>query len=149
MKKLLYILFHRSVFVGLALLAQIVTLAVMVLTFSEYMETFYWCCIALSVVVAFLILGIRMEPGYKIAWLILILPFPVFGGIFYLLVGGGTVPKRTKRRMKGMVEKSDRALRGDFKADDLLHLGEDAAGQARYLENFAHCPAYKIGRAHV
>ena len=142
MKKLLYILFHRSVFVGLALLAQIVTLAVMVLTFSEYMETFYWCCIALSVVVAFLILGSRMEPGYKIAWLILILPFPVFGGIFYLLVGGGTVPKRTKRRMKGMVEKSDRALRGDFKADDLLPLGEDAAGQARYLENFAHCPAY-------
>ena len=63
MKKLLYILFHRSVFVGLALLAQIVTLAVMVLTFSEYMETFYWCCIALSVVVAFLIQGSPMEPG--------------------------------------------------------------------------------------
>ena len=33
MKKLLYILFHRSVFVALALLAQIATLAVMVVLF--------------------------------------------------------------------------------------------------------------------
>ena len=142
MKKVLYILFHRSVFVGLALLAQIITLLVMVVTFSEYIDTFYWCCIALSVIAAFLILGSRMEPAYKIAWLIIILPFPVFGGIFYLLIGGGTVPRRTKKRMQGMVEKSKQALKEDFKADDLLPLGGDAAGQARYLENFAHCPAY-------
>ena len=38
MKKVLYILFHRSVFVGLSLLAQIATLMVMVVTFSEYTD---------------------------------------------------------------------------------------------------------------
>ena len=42
MKKLLYILLHRSVFVALALLVQIATLAVMVLSFSAT-EVFYWC----------------------------------------------------------------------------------------------------------
>lgn len=36
MKKLLYILFHRSVLCGLALLAQVVILFMMVVTFSEY-----------------------------------------------------------------------------------------------------------------
>ena len=41
MKKLLYLLFHRSVFVGLSLLAQIGTLLFMVATFSEHMDTFY------------------------------------------------------------------------------------------------------------
>lgn len=44
--------------------------------------------------------------------------------------------------MKRISEQSEENLREDFKADDLLTLGEDAAGQARYLEDFAHCPAY-------
>ena len=142
MKKLLYILFHRSVLVGLALLAQIAILMVMVVTVSVDFDTFYWCCIGLSVAAALAIICSRMEPGYKIAWLILILPFPVFGGVFYLLVGGGYVPKRTKKRMQWMIQKTEAVLREDFKADDLLPLGGDAAGQATYLEQRAHCPAY-------
>ena len=52
MKKLLYLLFHRSVLGGLALLAQIGILAAMVLTFSEYTQIFYWCCILASVAAA-------------------------------------------------------------------------------------------------
>ena len=142
MKKVLYILFHRSVLVALSLLAQVVTLVVMLNIFSEYINNFYWCCIVLSVIAALLILGSRIEPAYKIAWLLLILPFPVFGGVFYLLVGGGHIPKRISRRMRRVSEQSEENLREDFKADDLLPLGEDAAGQARYLERFAHCPAY-------
>ena len=142
MKKLLYIFFHRSVFVTLALLVQIAALVVMVFSFSAYTEIFYWCCIALSVAAAFAIVGSRMEPGYKIAWLLLVLPFPIFGGAFYLLVGGGYVPKRTQKRMKGMLDKSFETLKEDFKSDDLLPLGGDAAGQASYLERRAACPAY-------
>ena len=42
MKKLLYILFHRSVLVGLALLAQIVVLILMVVSFSEHAVGMYW-----------------------------------------------------------------------------------------------------------
>ena len=142
MKKLLYILFHRSVFVGLSLIAQVVALMLMVGFFSEHTTGLYWFFIFLSVAAALLIVGSRMEPAYKIAWLLLVLPFPVFGGIFYLLVGGGQIPQRTSRRMKRIAEQSEENLREDFKADDLLTLGEDAAGQARYLEDFAHCPAY-------
>lgn len=141
MKKVLYILFHRSVFVALALLAQIAALAIVVVSFSST-ALFYWGCIALSVAAALAIVGSRMEPGYKIAWLLLILPFPIFGGVFYLLVGGGYIPKRTQKRMQGMLKKSAQTLKDDFKADDLLPLGGDAAGQASYLERRAACPAY-------
>ena len=143
MKKVLYILFHRSVFVALALLVQIAALAIVVVSFSST-ALFYWGCIALSVAAALAIVGSRMEPGYKIAWLLLILPFPIFGGVFYLLIGGGYIPKRTQKRMQGMLEKSAQTLKDDFKADDLLPLGGDAAGQASYLERRAACPAYTI-----
>ena len=142
MKKLLYILVHRSVLVGLALLAQIVVLILMVVSFSEHAVGMYWFFIFLSVAASLAIICSRMEPGYKIAWLLLILPFPVLGGVFYLLVGGGSVPRRTKKRMQWMIQKTEQVLQEDFKADDLLPLGGDAAGQATYLEQRAHCPAY-------
>lgn len=135
MKKLNRILFHRSVLVGVALLAQIVTLVLMVTSFSEHVAFFYWSCIALSILAALAIMSSRSEPGYKIVWLLLVVIFPVFGGVFYLLMGGGRVPKRTARRLEDIGRKFALALREDFKADDLLVLGEDAAGQARYLEN--------------
>ena len=142
MKKVLYYLFHRSVLVALSILLQVATLVAMVVYFSEYTETMYWFFILISVVASLLIIGSRMEPAYKIAWLVLILPFPVFGGIVYLVVGGGTIPKRVRSRMKGIWDKSVSALREDFKANDLLPLGGDAAGQANYLEQYAACPAY-------
>ena len=50
--------------------------------------------------------------------------------------------KEALRRMKRIDEQSAENLKADFKADDLLPLGEDAASQARYLENYACCPAY-------
>ncbi len=140
MKKLLYLLFHRSVLCALALLVQVVTLFVMLVVFSGA-EAFYWFCITVSIAAAIAIICSRMEPGYKIAWLLLVLPFPVFGGVFFLLVGGGSVSKRTRKRMQGIQDQTRRALAGDFKADE-LPLDGDAAGQARYLERYAACPVY-------
>ena len=142
MKKLLSFLFHRSFFVALSLLAQLLTLLAIVFVFSEYLQIFYWICILLSVSAALTIIGSRMEPEYKIAWLLVVIPFPVFGGIFYALVGGGTIPRHIQKQMNGMLEKSAIALREDFKADDLLPLGGDALSQATYLEQNAFCPAY-------
>ncbi len=139
MKKLLYILFHRSVLIGLSIIAQIAVLALLILHSAS---NFYWLFVFLSIVAALAIIGSRMEPGYKIAWLLLVLPFPVLGGAFFLMVGGGYVPKRTRRRMQGLLEKSAAALRDDFKAEDLAFLGGDAARQASYLERIAACPTY-------
>ncbi len=142
MRRMKYLLFHRSVLVCLALLAQILVLWALLTQFSEHTEVVYWICIALSMSAVIWILGSAGEPAYKISWLILILPFPVFGGVFYLLVGGAGTSNRIVKKMKWIAHKSEDTLHADFKAEDLLVLGEDAAGQARYLEQKAGCPAY-------
>ena len=139
MKKLLYILFHRSVLITLSIIAQIAVFVAMILLTST---NFYWFFSLLSIACAIAIVGSRMEPGYKIAWLLLVLPFPVLGGAFYLMVGGGSIPKRTQRRMKGLLEKSAEALKDDYKVNDLTFLGGSATRQAAYLERIAACPVY-------
>lgn len=83
-RKIKYILFHRSVLAGLALVAQVAVLFVMVNEFTAHFDYFYWFCIFVSFLATVWIVSDRSEPGYKIAWLVVILPFPVFGGILYL-----------------------------------------------------------------
>ena len=139
-RKIKYILFHRSVLAGLALVAQVAVLFVMVNEFTAHFDYFYWFCIFVSFLATVWIVSDRSEPGYKIAWLVVILPFPVFGGILYLLLGGNRISERTRRKMKGIAERSNEVLRGDFKADRLTHLDEDAVGQIRYLPRLHQHP---------
>ena len=147
MKKLLYFLTHRSVIVAVSLLVQIAILVLMIVRFSENFTQFYWVCIFVSFLAALGIVSSRSDPAYKIVWLVLILPFPVFGGMIYLVFGGSRHPRWLRRAMQTINEKMIAALRGDFKADTLLKVGEDAAFQARYLERWAYCPVYDDSRA--
>ncbi len=142
MKKLKTVLFHRSVLVGLSLLAQVAILAVVILFFSEHMAVFYWNCILVSVLATLWILTRDMESAYKIAWLILILPLPVFGGLFYLLVGGSGVTRYARQKLEGIDQRSRDTLSDDLQAEQLMELNQDAGGQARYMEKYAFCPVY-------
>ncbi len=146
MKKLYSILFHRSVLVGISLLVQIAVLAAVILVFAVDTAYFYWACVLISFLAMLWIIGKRMEPAYKIAWLIPILLMPVFGGIFYLLSGGGGISERGRRKLQSIAHRTRETLAGDFHADRLLEEGEDVAGQARYLEHYACCPVYSNTR---
>lgn len=142
MKKFVTILFHRAMLVAFLILLQLVLLLVMVLRFNEYYVYFYWICTALSAVAVFWIVGNNSNPAYKIAWIIPILLFPVFGGLFYLMFGGNRLSHLTRKRMKWMENKLKTTLSPDFKAETLAPLGEDAVIQASYLERMAYCPVY-------
>lgn len=142
MKKLFNLLRHRCVVVGMALIFQISVFLLAIYGFNEYFIAFYWLCIAFSTLAVLWIIGNKSNPAYKIAWIIPILIFPVFGGFFYLIFGGSRLNRRTRRQLKkGMVEVT-LELSQDCKAEILSDLGEDAVIQGRYLEKCAMCPVY-------
>ena len=142
MKKLVTLLFHRVGLVAIALLTQILVMVAMTMWFSQYSEYFRALGVLLAGAVLLWIITNRSDPAYKIAWIIPVLAFPVFGGVLYLLIGGNRVSYRTKRKMQHIERKMIKVLSPDFQADRLEALGEDAAGQARYLERWASCPVY-------
>lgn len=146
MKKLVGLLFHRVVLVGASIVIQVLILLVMVVAFSDYFIEFYFFCIALSVAVVLWIVGNRSNPAYKVAWLIPILAFPVFGGVLYLLFGGHHLSRRTKRRMQGVEQSAREALErlpaSHGVMERLEDLDPDAANQARYLQRASDCPAH-------
>ncbi len=143
LKKLASLLFHRTALVALLLVAQVAVLIVMTVGFSNYFLYFYWFFVLLSILAVLWIVSNRSDPGYKIAWIIPILIFPVFGGLLYLLLGGNRLPPRIRSRLSVMGRRMWTTLSPDFKATALAPIGEDAVNQARYLERYANCPLYQ------
>ena len=142
LKKLMSFIFHRTTLVAVLLLVQVAVLIVMMAYFSAYFVYFYWFCVIVSALVVLWIVGNQTDPGYKIAWIIPILLFPLFGGMVYLLVSGNRMPQRAQEKMQGITRQMAETLDRDNKAEDLSVFGEDAVNQSRYLERYALCPAY-------
>ena len=79
MRNLSKLLFQRVVVVSLAILLQIAFLLAGMLWLQEYR---FWMRTVINVLAWLLVIGImsgRSNPSYKIAWIVLILAFPVAG----------------------------------------------------------------------
>ena len=144
MKNYTKLLFQRVVVVSLCILVQVAALALGVGVLSEY---YRWLRIVLSVfawLAVIVIVSNRTDPGYKIAWIIPILAFPVFGISFYLLFGGNRLSRRLKRRMHAVRQIHQDNLSQNL---DVLRreaaISVDAALQSNYLASCACCPVYE------
>lgn len=99
MKKLCDFLFSRMIIIGVMIFIQLIVLIVAVLKFSNYLTYFYSLCLLLSIAVTVSIVHSKDNPNYKLAWVIPILIFPVFGGLFYLFFGMNRYNKKLNERL--------------------------------------------------
>ena len=144
MTKLLKLLTHRAFRVAISLVVQLAVILIMLLGFNEYYTAFNRICLALSMLIVIWIVGDRSNPSYKIAWIIPIMLFPIFGWLLYLLFGGNRLSKRARQRMQRSVQIVEEELKDAYKADQLAQIaGDDAGNMARYLEHRAQCPVYR------
>ena len=84
-KKLTSLIFNRTVLIAALIVFQAALLLVSMVFFSAFFVYFYWNCVILSILAVLIIVSRQTDPGYKIAWIIPILIFPVFGWLVYLL----------------------------------------------------------------
>lgn len=148
LRKLLKLVTHRVFLVGLSIVVQLAVLLIVLLGFSEYYNEFRVACQLLSLAAVVWIVGKNSNPSYKIAWIVPIMLFPIFGWLLYLLFGGNRLNRYTRERMRSMDQTMVDELGDARKADALAQvLGPDAGNMARYVERAAHCPVY--GNTHT
>ena len=149
MKKIGSVLFHRVVLTGLSILLQLAVLVVAMTMFSQYFIPFYWCMTLLSLMaVLWIVSSSTTNSGYKIAWIILIMGFPIFGGALYLLSRGNRFTPKMRRRLQRMERSMEDALKADLKCEAVeAKSGTTAGAHARYLERYGHCPVYADSQA--
>ncbi|MBP1760462.1 MAG: hypothetical protein H6Q64_4 [Firmicutes bacterium] len=143
MQRLIKNIFSRVFLFGLAIFIQLFALALVIWKFSSYFVLFYSICAVASLIAVLVILNGRSNPAYKLAWVVPILVFPIFGGLFYLMFGGSKSSKRNKRKMFVIGQKMDDTLTQDKMVLSQLCLYDPkAANQARYIYRYSSCPVY-------
>ena len=116
MKGFLKLLFSRVGMVSLGILLQLIVLVASLLWFRDYAPVINVVSAVLSWgFVLYLIAG-KSNPDYKLAWIILILGFPVLGVSLYLIFGGNRLSKRLRRKMEDI----DRTLAESLQQEETV-----------------------------
>ena len=144
MKKIYKSSVQRLLFLFLTLAIQINIIFLVMLQFKDYFLYFYIISLAIGCILVFYILNGKSNPSYKIAWIVPILIFPIFGGTFYLIYGGNKLSKREKKKMKNQNIKMKLSLiQYPNVLDRLEKESEYAKNQALYMINYSNCPIYE------
>ncbi|MFP3040855.1 cardiolipin synthase [Treponema primitia] len=142
-KKWFRAVFRRRIFVIAILLIQIAFILSLIASTSMNSHYVGWALNVVSVLVCIYIVNKKEKSAYKLTWIFLIMLFPIFGGILYIIFYFQSNPRKLKRYFA----ESERQCRPLFllPGDSLPFLMEnyeDCLPQARYLQEYAGFPIY-------
>ena len=142
LKKVLGVLTSRAVIVAVLLMIQLGWIGLTLLRLMRYSAWLTALFTILSLLAVAYIINGKSNPSVKLAWVVPILAFPLFGGLLYLAVGG----KRPKRRMRRALEKSKSQIQpyigsGEDLIENVRKEQPHLAGQMEYLEKRGY-PVY-------
>ena len=134
---------QRVILLVSSFILQIGVISFFLLKYSESFFDFYLASLTLSIIIVFIIINNKSNPSYKIAWIVPVMIFPIFGGLFYLLYGGTKLSTREKLKM--VIQNIE--MTNSLKQDDeiIKKIGDKsiyAKNQSEYILNYAKCPVY-------
>ncbi|MBQ5748880.1 MAG: cardiolipin synthase [Oscillospiraceae bacterium] len=148
MRNLTKLAFGRVVIVSLAILLQIGFVLAGVFFLNESRHWFYAASTAISWLAVIIIISGQSNPSYKIAWILLLLAFPVAGLTVYLLFGGNKTSSRAARKMQRICDSTRHLLDQDAQTlQDVSEHNEIAYNYARYLYRTSYYPIYQNTKA--
>lgn len=136
-------LFRRRMLISFLIILQAVFLVCVVSSSSQTSRSLWQLLTAISVFAVLYIVSKRDKGAYKTLWVFLILVFPIFGGLFYLLVNFQATTRRMRKDILRVQKKTAPlyAMPGDAYAEAETQM-DKCFPQVRYLQNYAHFPVY-------
>ncbi len=142
--KWLRALFRRRLLVLTILLLQAVLIIYMVWNTSRYAKVFNLTLIILSFFVILYIISKKEKPSYKLMWVMLILVFPLFGGLFYLFFRFQSSTRRFRSRLSFIEQKMKPLLTQEkYVLEELKSYCDCSVLLSSYLSKYAGLPIYK------
>jgi cardiolipin synthase len=110
---------------------------------GKHLKYLYIILFILSLLVCIHVLNKHEKAGYKQTWIFLILIFPFFGGILYILFRSWSNPKKLKRNLEKNIRESKESffLSGN-RLDELIDDHGEFRTNAQYLQDYANFPVY-------
>lgn len=144
MKGLFRIVFGRTAFLVLFLLIQIGFLFSCVRWLSGYLVYIFGGVSVLTVLVMVHILNEKVNPSFKIAWMVPVLVIPVFGTLLYLFVQMQIGTKIIAARLKVTAKETAPYLEQNKKtAGKLSEVSQEMTNLAHYVKEYGGFPIYQ------
>jgi len=130
----------RRFIVVLLLLFQLGLIAYFLISSSKYSVYASSVLRAISLLVALHTISRPQDSGYKLLWVFLILLFPVFGGMFYLIFNRQQASRKLGKRIHAIHEKTRSCFLPG--ACEAIQQAQERPGQPTYLQEHCGYPAY-------
>lgn len=144
LRKIQNFLTSKMMIVAYLILLQLFFLLLIVSVLSSYSRIINMILRLLSIVMVIYIINKDENPSYKLAWVIVIMTLPLFGGFLYLLFGGQKVPKALQRLHHDSMKNVSKIIAQDAGIlDEIKKSDDNAHKQATYLWQNANFPVYK------
>ncbi len=134
-KKWVRLLLRQRVFVFLLLLLQVTLIVMTIYSSSQTYRGISNLLHLVSVVVVLYVISTSSRPAYKLLWSVVVLTFPLFGGLFYLLVRLQGLTMSFKNRLTNAEKTAAPFFRQNEAATGaLLAAFPDVKNQVHYLQ---------------
>ena len=144
MKRISKILKSRLVFVGLAILPQVLWWVLFVRDLTNYSIFFNVLFRLVSIGILLYLIRKDENSSYKIAWIILIMGVPLFGGILYVLIGNKKPSKQLAIRMAAVKSEMGQSMaQNPWILKEIQAEDPAVAGNVRYIGEFGPYPVWK------
>lgn len=143
MKKFIAFLKHRGTVFIFAMLLQISIIITLTLFFSKFISSFYIVMLFVGLLLVLRIINSTRNLSFKIAWIVPILLFPIYSGLFYCLIESNSLSKKEKQAINFIGEK---VLASNMQNADVMKMLKDkdlcASRQSNYINKYSYCPPY-------
>lgn len=92
-------LFSKLFIVGFLIVIQTIVLLVSIIWLADYFTMVYAVLALLSIGIVVFLVSKEENPSYKLAWVIVVMALPIFGGLFYITFGNKNLPRELRNRI--------------------------------------------------
>ena len=137
-------IFSRTTLIILLFILQIALFVLAIYFLSSYFYTYFIITYFISLLLIFIILPRDQEQTYKIAWIVVIVIFPIIGAIIYTLVQIDFLPRKFRKAYQQKMDLPKKYLKPNEKnLEELKKIDPHFAGAAQYLQDSPGFPIYK------
>lgn len=148
--KILKIFLNRIFVFGFLIMLQVIWVALMGRAFWLHNPWIQPLLRAMSLIVVLWLVNKDENPSYKISWIIVILLFPMFGGLLYLLIGNKKPSRKIRKMLQPVMDEMNPIMILENDVSDCLEGSKQDA--LTYLSNLGYgtylqtkCQYYSLG----
>lgn len=143
MKKIGAFFTGRLFIVSVAILVQIAALVLLIINLSNYFVYAYAVFVILSIICILSIISKRDNPVFKLAWVVPIALFPLFGWLMYYIGGDHRLSKKRRAQISEMGRLAQKFLpENDNLVSQVKENDDDISRIMSYVKNVSAFPVY-------